>query len=159
MTSLHRRAFSAEISVVEVKKEKAQGGSFPIYQQKKNPDCFPSVNIVCGSFCLQAGSTVCGEPPPLGVGDRKLWRQRHHSGAPEQRSGCGVVGQAQVSRCSDDDDCKRQGAIVLLLLYNDTMLAARLKDGRKKRPNLASVVPESSLCWSFQSSLNITRWP
>lgn len=112
MTSLHRWAFSAEICVIEVKKEKtwsncdAATGSFPVYQQKNK--WFASVNIVCGSFCLQAGSTVCGEPPPLGVGDRKLWRQRHHSGTPEQRSGCGVVGQAQVSRRSNKNDCKRQ---------------------------------------------------
>lgn len=58
---------------------------------------FSPVNIVCGSFSLQAGSAVCGEPPPLGAGDGKLRRQRHHGGAPEQRPGCGVVGQTQVS--------------------------------------------------------------
>lgn len=68
-------------------------GHFPINHQKWV--VFFCQHCLC--FFLQAGSTVCGEPPPLGVGDRKLWCQRHHSGAPEQRSGCGVVGQTQVS--------------------------------------------------------------
>lgn len=87
----------------------------------KPPDTsgfLPSTLSVVPSLSLQAGSAVCGEPPPLGVGDGKLRRQRHHGGAPEQRPGCGVVGQTQVSAscvCSKPQDLNHVTFVVILL--------------------------------------------
>lgn len=104
-SSLHCWVFSAEIFIGEGGKKTnlrvfvspKSPGNRKLSHQTTRYEWFSPVNIVCGFYSLQAGSTVCGEPPPLGVGDGKLRRQRHHGGAPEQRPSCGVVGQTQVS--------------------------------------------------------------
>ena len=45
---------------------------------------------------MQASTTMCGEPTPVDARHRKLRRQRDHGSAAEQRTGGGMVGQAQV---------------------------------------------------------------